>query len=162
MTGSFSLDWDLLGPGSARCHWGLGGDVLEIRTSYVGDALASLLDAATDLKIGARATIAVFLGEPGGHRLFFSDAAKDVYVQVVAFADLSSPDRWWQDADLRWQRRIPTGRFVEAVEHMSAGLLERYGEDGYLSRWGLPFPSNELAALQAAHRVRGGRLRQPM
>jgi hypothetical protein len=143
------LSWRLLGPGSADCYLDLGGEDIKLHTTYVGDALRSLMRAAMDLKIGSSATLAYFFGEPGGYRMVFSGARQgEVYMQVILFPDLGSRGREWLDGHVVWAGLISIDGFVLAVQRMSEKVLEDYGEEEYLRIWGLPFPSDMIRLLK--------------
>jgi hypothetical protein len=139
-----TMSWHVSGPGSARWRWEVAGEVVAVHASYLGDALRELLRSAVDLKLGSSATFAHFMGEPGGTRVFFSGAAEEVFVQVVWFEDLISPEEWWKGGTLRWAGRVPTRAFIEAVRAMAEHVLAEHGEAGYQRAWGFPFPAEEL------------------
>jgi hypothetical protein len=142
------MRWQLEAYGSARFSWDVAGGPIEVSTSYLGDALGDLFQAAADLKIGASATFTHFLGEPGGYRMFFSGAAEEVFVQVVQFDDLHSETERWKGGVLVWAGRVRTRDFIESVRLMGEAVLQENGLDGYQRAWGKPFPSRELEALQ--------------
>jgi hypothetical protein len=145
---SLNLEWTLHGSGSAKFSWTLATETVQIYTSYLGDALGGLLRAALDLDLGSSATIAVLLGEPGGYRIFFSGATREVYVQIVKFDDLHTIENRWKGGELRWERRISTIQFIDAVQRMAENVLQKYGRDGYRSTWGAPFPIEQLTMLK--------------
>lgn len=149
MSRSPVMRWKLGAYGSARFSWDVAGGPIELNTSYVGDALGGLIQAAIDLKIGASATFTHFLGEPGGYRMFFSGAADEVFVQVVQFDDLQSETERWKGGAIAWAGRVGTADLIEAVRLMGEGVLQENGLDGYQRSWGRPFPSRELDALQS-------------
>jgi hypothetical protein len=142
------MHWHLGGFGSAMFVWDVGSATLEIPSSYIGDALGDLMQTALDLKKGARSSFCHFLGEPGGHRVFFSGAGVEVYVQVVRFPNLDSEHGRWAGATLVWAGRVSTRRFVESVVDMATDLIRNLGEDGYQRTWGRPFPTELLSALR--------------
>jgi hypothetical protein len=144
------LKWTLGGTGWAYFTWTSGEETLRLRTSYVGDALKDLLRATLDLKLGSSATFTHFLGEPGGHRMFFSGIADNaMYVQIVRFDDLLSENNRWAGGVPCWTGRVSVPDFIEAVQAMAAAVLEEHGEEGYHRSWvEAPFPSRELALLQ--------------
>jgi hypothetical protein len=82
-----------------------------------------------------RATHVVFVGEPGGHGIFCSGATDSVFVQVVAFEDVSSPETWWKDAELKWHGRVPVADVVDSVRAMAAEVLRLHAIDGYQKEW---------------------------
>lgn len=149
MAGRPAMRWQLGAYGSARFSWDVAGRTIEVSTSYVGDALDGLIRAASDLKVGASATFTHFLSEPGGHRIFFSGAAEEVFVQLVQFDDLQSETERWKGGVLVWSGRVKTDDFVMSVRLMSELMLQEKGLDGYRRAWGKPFPVRELEALKS-------------
>ncbi len=143
------LEWTLTGPGSAKFSWETEGEKVEIHTSYLGNALDGLLLAALDLRLGSSATMAILLGEPGGHRIFFSGAEERVYVQIVRFDDLFTVENRWKGGELRWHGRVPTTDVIDGVRKMAERVLDHYGSDGYSKLWKSPYPHDLLNRLQA-------------
>jgi hypothetical protein len=142
------LTWTVTSHGWARCTWRHGSDTVELRTSYVGDALAGLFRAALDLKLGSSATLAHLPGEPGGWRIFFSGATELVLVQIVRFPDLSSPERWWAGGQLVWSARVRTDEMIAAILDMGERARAAYPPQDYEQRWGKPFPEADLDLLR--------------
>lgn len=134
------MEWVLEGSGSARFIWDVEGTRIQIGTTYLADGLASVLGMAVDLSLGAGATLAVLVAEPGGHRIFCSGATDAVFVQVVGFRDFGGPDTWWKDANLKWYGRVPVADVVDSIRAMSSEVLKRHGVEGYRKQWGMPFP----------------------
>ncbi|WP_448317588.1 hypothetical protein [Streptomyces sp. CO7] len=127
----------------------------KVHASYVGpEALAAFMNGVRDLLRGCSATFVTFLGEPSGTRVFFNQTEKEVFVQIVEFADLNEPSSWWSDAKLVWAGRLPTEAFVEAFMTMIEELLSEHGTDGYRKCWGYEFPALQWETLQAAHSSR--------
>jgi hypothetical protein len=147
-----TLEWTITGHGSAQLTWVVGGDVIRIETTYMGDGLRSMLDAANDLKLGSRATIAHLLSEPSGHLMLFAGARMaDVYVQIAFFPYLDdSEERRWSGGQLVWAGHVNIDSLVRAVQRMAESVLARHELDGYLRNWGMPFPLDELTRLQQA------------
>ena len=142
------MEWALTGPGSAQFTWDAEDTRIQIGTTYLSDGLASVLGMAVDLSLGAGATSAVLVGEPGGHRIFCSGATDSVFVQVVRFSDLGSPDTWWKDADLEWHGIVAVADVVDSTRAMATEVLQQHGGEGYRQKWGMPFPMEEYAQLQ--------------
>jgi hypothetical protein len=146
----FAMRWSLTGPGSARLTWTVNDDACVLGSSYVGDGLSSVLQAALDLKLGSSATIAYLSGEPGSHLIFFAGADNGtVYVQVVLFPVLESGENKWAGAMPRWAGRLSIAGYITATRVMAEAVLDEYGDDGYVkASGGLRFPSDILSALQ--------------
>ncbi|MFC8511009.1 hypothetical protein ACFU3J_30615 [Streptomyces sp. NPDC057411] len=150
-----SMHWKLGGSGSATWSWRVNAAEQKVRASYVGpEVLAGFMNGVRDLLLGCSATFVTFFGEPSGTRVFFNQTEKEVFVQIVEFADLNEPSSWWSDARLVWAGRLPTEAFAGAFMTMIEELLSQHGTDGYRRRWGYEFPASEWAALQAAHSSR--------
>ncbi|CAL9330234.1 hypothetical protein SUDANB6_00057 [Streptomyces sp. enrichment culture] len=142
------MHWKLGGHGSPDWHWEVAGEHLRVHTTYLGDALRSLLRSARDLQLGSGSSIAHFPGEPGGTRVFFSGAEEEVYVQLVDFPGLQSTANRWAGGTPVWAGRVSTAGFVEDVRSMAERLLAEVGEERCLKQWGGPFPLRELEALR--------------
>jgi hypothetical protein len=144
-----AMRWQLRAYGSALFGWDVARGPIAVPTSYVGDALADLIQVASDLKLGSSATFMHFLGEPGGYRMFFSGAAEEVFVQLVQFDDLQSETERWKGGVLVWAGRVGTNEFINSVRSMSELVLQEIGLKGYRKAWGRPFPVQALEALRA-------------
>lgn len=142
------LTWTLTGTGWADLTWRHGSDTLELGTSYLGDALPDLLDAALDLQLGSSATFTHLLGEPGGHRVFFSGAAEMVFVQIVMFPDLSAARNWWAGGKPLWSARVRTAEVIAAILAMGEQARAAYPPQDYQQRWGRAFPEAKLGLLR--------------
>jgi hypothetical protein len=138
------MRWTLSGPGSAVWTWEVAGERIVVHASYLTDGLASLLRSAGDLSGGSRSTFTLFAQEPGGNRVFFSGAAEEVFVQVVAFPDVYSTAARWAGGRQTWAGRVSTAGFLTDVRAMAEDLLARHGDQGYRETWGHPFPHDEL------------------
>ncbi|MET7952012.1 hypothetical protein [Micromonospora sp. NPDC005324] len=147
-----SLDWEVKNVGLADLHWVVGSDGLTVHTTYLGDGLGSLMQAAVDLQLGSSATVALLQAEPAATWFIFSGATDEVYVQIVQFDDVQSEDRRWSGGISRWRGRVEVAGLISAVRRMAEEALARAGSlDRYQRNWGgIPFPSEKLAALQQA------------
>lgn len=150
-----SMHWKLGGSGWATWSWSVNAAEQKVHASYVGpEVLAGFMNGVRALLLGCSATFVTFVDEPSGTRVFFNQAEKEVFVQIVEFADLNEPSSWWSDARLVWAGRLPTEAFVGSFMAMIKELLSEHGTDGYRRRWGYEFPVLEWAALQTAHSSR--------
>jgi hypothetical protein len=142
------MHWKIRGIGSATLTWIADDEALEIPTTYVGDGLQSLLQAAADLHYGSSASVAWLSNEPHAHVLVFTGAAEYVYVQIVRIVDESAVDPW-AGAKRHWAGRVSVGAFTAAATRMAHAVLQEHGEAGYQREWGdIPFPARELALLE--------------
>lgn len=144
----FSLHWNMGHPGSADLALRFRREVIEIHTTYVGDGLRSVVQAAIDLRLGSSSAIAFLPAEPGGTCLFFGGADEDVYLQVVRFADMQSESGRWGGGSLRWHGRIGVREFIRGVMLMADEVLVQCGGSDAYSRGDISFPSRELEALR--------------
>jgi hypothetical protein len=147
----FEMEWRRdPAPGGAALVIKLSGEELALETTYVGDGLGSVLRAALDLGKGSSSALAFLPSEPSGVCLFFSGAEVDVYLQVVRFADMQSPENRWAGGRLLGAGRIRVRDFITQVVLMVEGILDAYGgADGYKRDWGgVAFPEAELDALR--------------
>ena len=146
----FSLRWRIVGPGSATFSLDLPKEAVEIHTTYVGDGLGSVLQAALDLQGGSSSAIAFLPAEPGGSCLFFGGASSRAYLQVVDFEDMLSEGRRWGGGRLRWNGHVSIDRFVRQAATMAEEVLEEYENvASYRVAWGgISFPVDNLRLLR--------------
>ena len=125
-------------------------ETVEVHTTYVGDGLGSVLQAALDLQVGSSSAIAFLPAEPGGTCLFFAAAANDVYLQVVYFKDMTSESTGWSGGGLRWHETLSVQRFIRGVVVMAEEVLaDCGGADAYSAAWGgIAFPGEKLHHLR--------------
>lgn len=95
--GEFSLHWKMSAPGSATLALRFPQGTVDVHTTYLGDGLGSIVQAAIDLRLGSSSAIAFLPAEPWGTCLFFAGATKDAYLQIVQFADMQSESGRWRD-----------------------------------------------------------------
>lgn len=145
-----SLRWVLSNAGSADFYFHFMSESVKIHTTYVGDGLGSLIEAAVDLQNGSRSAIAYLPAEPGGNCMFFGGAGIDVYIQIVQFTDMESESSRWSGGKLRWSGRVDVRKFVQGVAIMAEEVLSQCGGvEGYSQAWsGAPFPVCDLESLQ--------------
>jgi hypothetical protein len=145
-----SLHWWMGQPGSATLALHFPRETIEIHTTYVGDGLGSVVQAAIDLRLGSSSSIAFLPAEPGGTCLFFAGADEEAYLQVVHFADMESEAGRWSGGSLRWHGRVDVREFIRSVVLMADEVLVQCGgSDAYSRAWGgISFPTRELETLQ--------------
>ncbi len=148
---SVTLKWNLTGRGWATCSLRLGDDVVDVSTSFLGDALDSLLKSATDLGLGSSSTFAHLAQEPGCTRMFLSGARFEgvdrVYLQIVRFGGHRGDDNSWEEGRVLWQGIVSLDEFVSSVRLAAQAVLDTHGEEGYRRQWGKPFPRGTFDAL---------------
>lgn len=142
------MRWEITNIGSATLTWIADHETLEIRTTYVGHGLQSVLQAAADLSHGSSASIAWLSNEPHAHVIVFTGAAEYVSAQILHIPNENATDPWVGTKRL-WAGRVPVGAFTAAATRMAQTVLNEHGETGYQREWGdIPFPTRELALLQ--------------
>ncbi|MFI2364478.1 hypothetical protein [Promicromonospora sp. NPDC019610] len=152
----FELVWRTGAVGSsADLTWRYMGAAISMHTTYVGNGLGSLVRSALDLRCGSSSAIAVLPGEPGGTYLFFQDAAREVYVQVVQFPDVWSEERWG-GGDLLWSGRLPVAEYISQVVVVADSVIAQHGgADEYSKDWGgIEFPMSDVSKLRSLGPVR--------
>lgn len=130
-----SVTYKLTGPGWAECSLEIDGQAIVTTASYLSDALASLLQSATDLVKGQLEATASFDEEPGEYRWRF----KRIDEEMVSIRILWLDELWNREPDEKGRTvfsatcRIRT--FAGAVLSTSQQLLAEYGLDGYKEKW---------------------------
>ncbi|MCC3761741.1 hypothetical protein K3N28_01465 [Glycomyces sp. TRM65418] len=147
---ALSLQWNMGNAGSADLVFQHAAESVEVHTTYIGDGLGSIVQAAVDLHRGSRSAFAYLPAEPSGTCLFFGGARTDVYVQIVQFADMESLSARWSGGELRWHGRVDVREYVRNVKHMADDvLLQCGGVESYARAWGgISFPIEELESLR--------------
>lgn len=145
----FSLHWKMVRAGSADVVLRFPREAIEVHTTYIGDGLGSMVQAAIDLRLGSRSAMAFLPAEPTGTFLFLTGADEEAYLQVVQFADMESESRRWSGGSLRWRGRADVRTFIRSAVTMADDVLVRCGSTAEYSRaWGgIPFPIYELEIL---------------
>ena len=144
------MDWRSLSAGRADLVLTLSGEVVNIPTTYIGDGLGSVLQAAVDLGRGSSSAIAMLPAEPGAVCLFLAGAKTDVYLQVVSFADMQAPERRWTGGRLIWAGQVSVRNLLTQAALMAERVLAVYGgPESYAAAWsGMAFPTTKLEALR--------------
>lgn len=137
---ALALSWSLRGVGSAKLTWSPAGEEpVHIFTTYLGDGLSELVEVGIALSLGARRSFATLLGEPVGHRMFFS-GGEMIYVEIVQFEDLMSLDDRWNRGKVRWADQISRSSLVESIRDMAETVRDQHDLNEYEREWGFPFP----------------------
>jgi hypothetical protein len=114
------------------------------------DGYADLLQTAINLANGSRSSFTHLVGEPVGHRIFFSGATDMVYIQIVRFDDMYAGENPWSGGSLRWAARTNLTRFLSAALTMATDTRTTHGDAKYEKVWGFPYPAglhNDLEQL---------------
>jgi hypothetical protein len=148
----FTLHWQMGPPGSATFAWNFRQETVEIHTTYMGDGLGSVLQAAIDLQMGSSSAIAFLSAEPGATCLFFAGADANVYLQIVHFSDMESERHRWSGGSLRWHGRINVGHFDRRSLLMAEDASAQCGSgDAHSKMWGgASFPIDKLEILRGS------------
>ncbi|MEV4562075.1 hypothetical protein AB0K51_34585 [Kitasatospora sp. NPDC049285] len=146
-----SLHWKMArASGSADLVLQFPRETIEVHTTYIGDGLGSVVQAAIDLRLGSSSATAFLPAEPAGTFLFLTGADEEAYLQVVQFADMESESRRWGGGSLRWCGRVDVRAFIRSVVAMADDVLVQCGSTaGYSKAWGgITFPIRELETLR--------------
>ncbi|MEU4540959.1 hypothetical protein AB0G15_39615 [Streptosporangium sp. NPDC023825] len=145
-----SLHWKMVRAGSADLVLRFPRETIEVHTTYIGDGLGSVVQAAIDLRLGSSSATAFLPAEPAGTFLFFTGADEEAYLQVVQFTDMESESRRWSGGSLRWRGRVDVRAFIRSVVVMADDVLVRCGSTAaYSKAWGgITFPIRELETLR--------------
>ena len=146
------FDYILHEGGWATANISCGDLTAEMAVSYLHDTLDDLSDAVLAIMDGAREAAAIFMDEPGEHRLV---------IRRVSETDVALELRWYKDwaswglgsceyeIVLCCSTRIVhlRGQVLSALK----ALLDEHGAAGYKERWvEHDFPFERLRQLQAA------------
>ena len=143
-----ALSWSLRGVGSAKLTWSPAREEpVCIFTTYLGDGLSELVEMGIALALGVRQSFATLLGEPVGHRIFFSGDEK-LYVEIVKFEDPMSPEGRWNHGKVRWAGQVSRFSFVESIRGMIETVSDMHDLDEYERIWGFPFPAERYEMLR--------------
>lgn len=128
------------------------GQSVEMRASYLHDALDDLASATIAIVNGAHEVTVTFMDEPGEHQLVIRrEAESNVALQVRWHDDWHNPGMGISDYNvlLSCVTRLAhlRGQVLSALNR----ILEEHGEVGYKERWGNhEFPLEQLRKLQAS------------
>jgi len=141
--GFLAFSYHLTGVGWSEAHLTLSEGTIEMRASYLSDALGDLLDALIRLRYGARRAEVSWDEEPGEFRWLLVRHGPGVVVRVLWFEDEAD-----EVGVERLRGRTELDRLIDAVTSSAHGVLEEHGEQGYLEQWiEHPFPTFRLSVL---------------
>ncbi|MCP2326356.1 hypothetical protein HDA40_004863 [Hamadaea flava] len=144
MAGRLHVGWRLTGRGWAVCI--LADDLadIEVPVSYLTEAPEDFLTAVTRLLLGQPQAEVLFNAEPSIYRLTLRRTDRlDAATLRLALTGAG---------DIFWASEQPLDVLARAVVRAFDAIEVDPGEDGYLARWGRPFPRAELAALRSTWR----------
>jgi hypothetical protein len=151
-----TIEYRLDGTGWSECTLANGDDKCELTASYLSDALRNLVLAGTAVASGFTRVSFGFDEEPGEYRwVITSPRLNEVELEILSFDELwgGKPDA--EGKSLFKARCLPED-FAAAVQAAAHGVLERYGEAGYMRLWHEhPFTSAQLAELDRLLARRG-------
>ena len=142
------FEFRLTGSGWARGRIAIGEQSAEVTASYLGDALADLLEAVLELCEGATESRASWAEEPGEYRWVFERLPFGVRVRLLDFPHMPSdaPDK---DGRLLFDEDCSLWQLASAVAAGARRTLEEHGVEGYEAEWlANPFPGEELALVE--------------
>ncbi|OIH95444.1 hypothetical protein [Curtobacterium sp. MCBA15_001] len=140
------------GIGEVRAGWmpwtlSHGGRSLDIRVSYISDALEDMLEACVRLLDGSRSATFDWQGEPDVFRWVFTSTGDVVIVRLEHYVD----DHEWRP-ELRpailIDAEVGVVSFCRSVAAAVAQLLDDIGEERYRQEWGVHFPTALLRRVQ--------------
>jgi hypothetical protein len=153
-----TIEYRLDGTGWSECTLINGEEKCELTASYLSDALRNLVLAATAVASGFTRVSFGFDEEPGEYRwVISSPRLNEIELEILSFDELwgGKPDP--EGKSLFKARCLPEDFAVAvAVQAAAHGVLERYGDAGYMKLWHEhPFPSAQLAELDRLLARRG-------
>lgn len=150
---TLKVSWSLRGVGSAKCTWSPAEEEsILIYTTYLSDGFSELIEVGIALRLGARTSFATLLGEPVGHRIFFSESGGSISVEIVRFDDPMSPEDGWNRGKVRWSGTLSKTVLIEAILDMAESVLREHDLDGYQREWGFQFPIDRYRKLKGVDR----------
>lgn len=152
------LSWKLSGHGWADCA--VADDENEnetvVEASYITRAPEELLTAVLRLLSGESETRAQFEAEPTTFRWIFYREGEAVWIRLLQLSNSNRHDRAGTEIWTSWQT---LDTVAKAVIRCFDDVARTYGESGYHSKWGHPFPRSEVDALRT--RWRSGQTQTP-
>jgi hypothetical protein len=144
MSDTVSFSYQLIGKGWSRARLTLDEDSVEMKASYLSDALGDLLEALIRLQYGARTARVSWDEEPGEFRWLLTRHGKGIAVRVLWFED-----DWDEVGTERLRGRADLDAFIHAIALEAYAVLAEYGEQGYREHWiEHPFPTFSLSFLR--------------
>lgn len=153
MKASLWFTWTLSGSGWADCTIADIAGEAQLVVSYITDAPAELIGAATRLALGEPGDHKVmFEAEPNGYLWHLSPDGDAVDIRIVEYADASMRNR---PGEVLWEGRHPIEVLARSVLRGFDRVDFDLGEDRWYADWRRPFPRRELEALRTAwHKLR--------
>ncbi|MGW5106670.1 hypothetical protein [Nocardia sp. NPDC004123] len=146
---SMSIDWELEDFGWANVRVSDENTDATAVASYVTGAPQYLLRAVTDIVRGLPQAHAEFEAEPTVYRWLFRRQGNEIDIRLLEVANYDLPDssgtQLWHSCQTVWA-------LAASVCICFRDVLRRYGFQGYLDRWGYPFPRSEVEALTSGIR----------
>lgn len=138
-------------PGWADPRVEVGGTSMEMRASYVTDALGDLLNSMMLLVNGSPVAECEWTQEPGGWRwTFIRHSETEVDVRIAFKPDVFE-ERWMahDSGEVRTDSRLGLEEVVRAIAGGARRCLDEFGAPGFASQWlEHPFPRLQLEALE--------------
>lgn len=153
MTAAMRMTWAPDGRGWATCTVENRRARAELTASYITSAPEDLLTALARLTVGGTETRTQFDAEPAAYRWIFSRDGEDSRVRVLELRHGSGHDNEGTEI---WSAQLLVDALVRAVIRCFDEVARSYGETGYHSAWGRPFPRRELESLRRLWRARRG------
>lgn len=138
-------------PGWADPMVELGGTSVEMRASYLTDALGDLLNSMMLLVNGSPVAVCEWTQEPGGWRWTFIRRSETQVDVRIAFKPDVFEEHWMPHdlGEVRADSRLELREVVRALAGGARTCLDEFGASGFASQWlEHPFPRLQLEALE--------------
>lgn len=134
--------YTLTSRGWITCTVEIKGHEIEIRASYLSDALYDFLSALIRINKYNGVQHAEFAEEPGAYRWIFERHDNLINIQILWFADTlaQEPD---ENGIVQFNQWCYLYDFNAGVLQGIEELWQIWGEEGYREKWGYKFPHKE-------------------
>jgi hypothetical protein len=150
------IDYRLEGDGWAKAVVVAGNLKVEMRVSYVTDALGDLMRAVTSVSEGQPEARLTWAREPDWYRWRLDRRGENVEFSIWRYDDEPDPlDA--QDGVLMLSAETTVEGISSAVSAAAHAVLDQHGVAGYKELWSTtPFPLDELVRLDVANNELAG------
>lgn len=115
--------------------------------SYLSDAIGDLLKVVISLLEGARRGTCLWEQEPGEYRWLFTRQNEQIQIRIVSFGRTFSR-HFDEEGECVLTVQCSLLKFATKFSKQLEQLLATWGENGYHSIWGYPFPQEDFQKMK--------------